>query len=148
MPALPILWLAAGVVLAVAELLTLDFVLIMFAAGAFAAAAAGLVVGLPLQVFVFASVSTLGLLFVRPAVKRVLHRSAETARMGVEAVQGSTATVVEQVADNRGMVKIDGELWQARPYDAGQVINPGEAVWVVAVDGATAFVRRVEPRPW
>jgi len=69
-----VIWLVAGVLLVIAELFTLDFVLIMLAAGAFAAAVAGLVGPLPVQVVVFAAVSVLGLAAVRPAIKRHLHQ--------------------------------------------------------------------------
>jgi len=136
----PVIWLIAGVLLAIAELFTLDFVLIMLAVGAFAAAAAGLVVSVPLQVVVFTVVSGLGLFAVRPAIKRHIHRGADPAVMGVDAIEGSEATVVEQVAEGRGMVKIGGELWSARPYDATQIIDEGVQVRVVEVKGATALV--------
>jgi len=137
-----VIWLVAGVLLALAELFTLDFVLIMLAGGAFAAAATGLVLPLPFQLAVFAAVSTLGVLAVRPAIKRRLHRNAEPAVMGLDAVEGTEATVIEQVAEGRGMVKIDGTHWQARPYDATQVIDAGTQVRVVEVKGATALVWR------
>jgi membrane protein implicated in regulation of membrane protease activity len=136
----PVIWLIAGVLLAVAELFTLDFVLIMLAGGAFAAAAAGLLLPVPAQVAVFAAVSALGLLAVRPAIKRHVHRGAEPAVMGVDAIEGTEATVIEQVAEGRGLVKIGGELWTARPYDATQVIEAGVLVRVIEVKGATALV--------
>jgi len=137
----PVIWLVAGVLLAIAEMFTLDFVLIMLAGGAFAAALTGLATSSILaQVLVFAVVSGLGLLAVRPAIRKHLHRGAEPAVMGVEAIEGTEATVVEQVADGRGLVKIGGELWTARPYDATQVIEPGVLVRVVEVKGATALV--------
>jgi membrane protein implicated in regulation of membrane protease activity len=138
----PVIWLIAGVLLAIAELFTLDFVLIMLAGGAFAAAAIGLVLPVPFQVVTFAAVSVLGLLTVRPAAKRRLHRGSEPAVMGVDAIEGTEATVIEQVRDGQGMVKIGGELWQARPYDATQVIDAGQVVRVVEVKGATALVWR------
>jgi membrane protein implicated in regulation of membrane protease activity len=137
----PVIWLVAGVLLAVAELFTLDFVLIMLAGGALAAAATSLGTSSILaQVIVFTVVSGLGLLAVRPAIRKRLHRGAEPAVMGVEAIEGTEATVVEQVADGRGLIKIGGELWTARPYDATQVIEPGAQVRVVEVKGATALV--------
>ena len=138
-----VIWLVAGVLLAVAELFTLDFVLIMLAGGAFAAAAAGaLDAPVPVQVLVFAITSALGMLAVRPAIRRRLHRSADTTAMGVEAIEGTQAMVIERVAEDRGMVKIGGELWTARPYDATQVFEPGALVRVVEVKGATALVWR------
>jgi membrane protein implicated in regulation of membrane protease activity len=139
----PVIWLIVGVVLAVAELFTLDFVLIMLGAGAFAAALAGAFdAPVPVQLVVFAVVSLLGLVAVRPVIKKRLHRDADPAVMGMDALEGTEATVVEQVAEGRGMVKIGGELWQARPYDMTQVLEPGTAVRVVEVRGATALVWR------
>ncbi len=137
---MPVIWLLAGVLLAVAELFTLDFVLIMLAGGAFAAAAVGLIAPVPIQVLVFAVVSGLGVFAVRPAIKRHIHKGAEPAVMGLDAIEGAEATVVEQVGEDRGMVKIGGELWRARPYDATQVIDAGVLVRVVEVKGATALV--------
>lgn len=138
---LALIWLIIGVVLAVAEVFTLDFVLIMFGGGAFAAALAGaLEAPVPIQILAFAAVSTLGLVAVRPSIKRRLHRGAEVKPMGVEAIEGTQATVIEEVAEGRGMVKIGGELWSARPYDATQTFAVGEVVRVIEIRGATALV--------
>ena len=137
---MPVIWLVAGVLLAIAELFTLDFVLIMLAVGAFAAGVVGLVLPVPVQVVAFAAVSVLGLVAVRPAIKRRLHRGADPAVMGMDAIEGAEATVVEEITQGRGMVKIGGELWSARAYDATQVIEAGVQVRVVEVKGATALV--------
>jgi len=141
---LPVLWVIAGVLLAVAELFTLDFVLIMLAGGAFAAALVGVASGnnVILEVIAFAVVAALGMGAVRPAIKRRLHDSAEKRALGIEAFEGAEALVIEQVAEGRGMVKVGGELWQARPYDATQVIDAGSQVRIVEVRGATALVWR------
>src|SRR4051812_15247282 len=73
----PLLWIVLGVVLAVAEIFTTTLFLIMFAAGAFAAAAAsGLGASVGVQAIVFALVSALSLGVIRPAITR--HREAET----------------------------------------------------------------------
>jgi membrane protein implicated in regulation of membrane protease activity len=138
-----VLWLIAGVVLAIAELFTLDFVLIMLAGGAFAAALVGLLSGsVLLEVIAFTVVSALGMGAVRPAIKRRLHTNAEKRSMGIEAFEGAEALVIEQVAEGRGMIRVGGELWQARPYDATQVIDAGAQVRIVEVKGATALVWR------
>jgi membrane protein implicated in regulation of membrane protease activity len=135
--------LIAGVLLAVAELFTLDFVLIMLAAGAFGAAAVGLFgAGVLGQAVTFTVVSALGMFMVRPAIKHRLHTGAEPALMGVDAIEGAEAKVVEEVAEGRGQVKIGGDYWQARPYDVAQVIEAGTTVRVVEVKGAIAMVWR------
>src|SRR5690349_5633342 len=104
----------------------------MLAAGAFAAAGvAALGVGVAGQGLVFALVSALALAGVRPALRRHLHQRGPDAEVGVAAIEGTTCLVLEDVDESHGMVKIEGELWRARPYDATQVIPAGEQVRVV-----------------
>ena len=125
----------------------MTFVLVMFAAGAFAAAiAAALGAGLPIQAAVFAVVSTASLAAVRPVIRKHRQSALEGGgeSFGVEAIEGSSGLVLEQVDLDHGLVKIDGELWTARVYDATQVIDPGERVRVIQVKGATALVWRDE----
>ena len=40
------------------------------------------------------------------------------------------------------MIKIDGEMWQARSFDGNEKYLPGERVRVIKVAGATAIVWR------
>ncbi|MFG2100848.1 NfeD family protein [Micromonospora echinaurantiaca] len=140
-----VLWIVLGVLLAVAEIFTTTLFLIMFAAGAFAAAgAAALGAPVGVQAIVFAGVSALTVLAVRPTLRR--HQRSALASgeqpFGVEAIEGSSALVLERVDADSGLVKIDGELWSARSYDAGQVFDPGERVQVIQVRGVTALVWR------
>jgi membrane protein implicated in regulation of membrane protease activity len=137
-----LLWIVAGVVLAIAEMFTASFFLIMFAAGAFAAAAAAaLGAPLALQGLVFAIVSVLAVAGVRPILRRSLGRSGHEGTP-VGEIAGSEAVVLERVDAERGVVKIDGELWQARALDAEQVMEPGERVRVIDIKGVTAMVWR------
>ena len=39
-----------------------------------------------------------------------------------------------------GAVKLEGEIWTARPYDGDGVFEPGSRVHVVEIKGATALV--------
>lgn len=144
----PLLWIVLGVVLAVAEIFTTTLFLLMFGIGAFAAAgAAALGAPVSLQAVVFAAVSALTLLFARPAIRRnrqsAVSGDGEQA-FGVEAIAGSDALVLERVDADTGVVRIDGEIWSARAYDATQVMSPGERVRVIEVKGVTALVWRDE----
>jgi membrane protein implicated in regulation of membrane protease activity len=142
-----VLWIVLGVVLAVAEIFTVTLVMVMFAAGAFAAAiAAALGASVPVQVAVFAVVSAASLAAARPVIRRHRRTAAESgeAPFGVEAIEGATGLVLERVDVDRGLIKIDGEMWTARAYDATQIIDPGERVRVIEVKGATAMVWRDE----
>ena len=89
----------------------------------------------------FVLLSVLALRTLRPLALR--HgRPALALRTGAAAVVGHRALVVERIANDEdvGRVKIDGELWTARSFDDGAVIETGSVVEVVAIRGATALV--------
>lgn len=135
-------WLIIGIALVVAEVFTVDLVLLMLAVGAFAGAGTALVTdSIVAQVLVFAVVSVLALAGVRPFIKkRMLHHTDDGTPLSVAAVEGSEAVVLERVDTDHGLVKIQGDTWTARVFDATQVLEPGERVKVVDVKGATALV--------
>ena len=135
-----IVWLILAVAFAVGEVLTMGFFLAPFAVGAVvaalvAAAGAGLVVsGLS-----FLAVSSLAFLALRPVARRHMKLPAEL-RTGTAALVGKTGTVVETVNADAGCVRIDGEVWTARPYDEDESFEPGQRVHVLQIRGATALV--------
>jgi membrane protein implicated in regulation of membrane protease activity len=136
-----LLWLVVAVGLAVAEVFTGTFVLIMLAAGALAAAATAALDGqLWVQGLVFATVSALAMIVVRPAIRRRLDDSEHGAQIGLAAIEGSTGVVLERVDADHGLVKIEGEMWRARSFDGTQAYEPGDRVRVIEVKGATAMV--------
>jgi membrane protein implicated in regulation of membrane protease activity len=136
-----VLWIVVAVGLAIAEIFTGTFVLIMLSAGALAAAATAAVGGaLWAQGLIFALVSALALFVVRPAIKRRLDQGGPETQIGLAAIEGSTGTVLERVDADHGLVKIEGEMWRARSYDGTQEFEPGEQVRVIEVKGATAMV--------
>jgi membrane protein implicated in regulation of membrane protease activity len=144
---LAVLWIVLGVVLAIAEMFTVSLLLIMFAAGALAAAgAAALGAPVPAQVLVFAAVSALTVGGIRPIIRRHQLSASETGDtpFGIEAMQNAPATVLEQVDAAHGVVKIDGETWTARSFDSSETFQPGDRVRVMKVRGTTVFVWRDE----
>lgn len=127
--------------LGVAEIFTGTFVLVMFAFGAlFAVIPAALGAPVWAQGLTFALVAALSLMSVRPVIQKHLHSSGESAPMGLEAMEGSAGLVLERIDLDHGLVKIEGEMWSARPYDASQTFETGERVRVIEVRGATALV--------
>jgi membrane protein implicated in regulation of membrane protease activity len=137
-------WLALAVALGAAEVVSLDLFLIMLAGGAVVGALTALLGGpLALQI-VLAMITAVALLgVIRPSVVRRLH-SGPTLRTGAEALIGSRATVLRELAHGRpGRVKIGGEEWTAEPYDEDDRIEEGAVVDVVQIKGATAYVLRV-----
>jgi membrane protein implicated in regulation of membrane protease activity len=140
-----VLWLAAALVLAVVEVLSVDLIFLMFAGGALAAAvAAGLGAPLWFQVVVFCVVSTVLLVAVRPWALRTFRRSDVKFATNVAAHVGRTAVVLIDVTPFAGRVKLAGEVWTARSEATDAVLPVGSVVRVVRIDGATAVV---EPLP-
>ena len=140
-----VLWIVLGIALAIAEAFTATLLIIFFSVGALAAAgAAALGAPLPVQVVVFAIVSGLSVGALRPTILRHARPALETGDtpFGIEAIEGSRGTVLEEVDTDRGMIRIDGEIWQARSFDGTEKYLPGERVRVVKVNGATAIVWR------
>jgi membrane protein implicated in regulation of membrane protease activity len=84
-------------------------------------------------------VSVLLLVLVRPALRRRLTPAASLAT-GVKALEGKSALVLDRVARDEGQVKVDGQVWTARPLNDGDEFGPGELVTVMHIDGATAVV--------
>lgn len=137
-------WVGVAVLLAVAELMSLDLVLVMFALGALAGAVAA-ALGAPfwLGLLVF-GVVTVGLLyFARPAMARRLH-DGPTLVTGVHNLVGHQGVVLEPVDQLSGRVDLAGEVWSAR-HEGDQPIQPGARVVVTRIDGATAVVQTKEP---
>lgn len=135
-----VVWLIAAVALGVGEVLTLGFFLGPFAVGALVATlVSAFGAGAVVSGLVFLAVSLLALLTLRPVARRHL-RTPAALRTNTAALVGRTATVLEEVSDGAGCVKLDGEVWTARPFDDDAVIEPGRRVHVIEIKGATAVV--------
>lgn len=138
-----LIWLIAGVALAAAEALTGDFVLLMLGGAALATAGVSAATDLPVwaDALVFALASLVLVLGVRPALRR-RYSNPPALPMGVEALSGKQALVLEDVHAQAGRVKIGGEVWTARPLDETEKYEAGSTVTVMQIDGATAVVWR------
>jgi len=137
-------WVGAAVVLGVAEMLSLDLVLIMLAVGAVAGMVLALVgAPLALQMLVAAGVSVAMLGLVRPALAKRLHGGPEL-NLGHGKLVGQRGVVTEEITGlQTGRIKLGGEIWTAAPYDDNLTIAPGETVEVLQIKGATAYVHPV-----
>jgi membrane protein implicated in regulation of membrane protease activity len=125
----------------VIEIVSLDLVLLMFAGGAFAAGIANLLgASLPLQIVVFAAVSVLLLVSIRPWLLRHLRDRVPLIETNAAAQVGRLAMVVQDVDLRGGRVKLSGEVWSARSGRDGVRYDVGTEVRVVAIEGATAVV--------
>lgn len=136
-------WLGLGLLLAGAELFSLDLVLLMLAIGCVAGVVTGAIgLALPLQLIAVAAASAGMLAMVRPNMIRRLHGGPDL-RQGFDNLIGTEGFAVAEVSAHGGQVKLAGELWTARPYDDTLVIPAGAKVEVFLIKGATAYVHEV-----
>lgn len=137
-------WLGLAIVLGLAEMLSLDLVLIMLAGGALAAMVTSLFVGSLAVTAAVAIITSVGMLaVVRPGLAQRLHHGPEL-RLGHGKLVGTQGEVTETVTSlTPGRVRLAGEIWSAHPYDETLTIEPGETVEVFEIRGATAYVHPV-----
>lgn len=140
MPA-ALIWLIVALGLAGAEALTGDLFLLMLGGGALAAAGSAAVFDWPIWAdgVVFLVVSVLLLVLVRPALRK-RFTSGPPLESGMAALEGKSALVLDRVSQHEGQVKLEGEIWTARPLNDHDVYEPGDHVTVMHIDGATAVV--------
>ncbi|MGO2540694.1 NfeD family protein [Specibacter sp. AOP5-B1-6] len=135
-----IIWLTVFLLLAVAEMLTLNLYFILMSVGALAALVAFLFhAELWLQIVIFCVVALATTVLIRPLALAHLHRGPADQLSNIDRLIGHKAVVLETVGLAGGLVKIGGDIWTAR-ITGGSELPVGSAVEVDAIDGATAIV--------
>jgi len=135
------MWFAAAGVLLVVEMLTVDLLFASLAFSALLAAGANaLGYGVAIQGVVFGVGAVSSLMFLRPIALRHLKKKPADHATNIEALIGAPALTLSVVSENEGLVKLSGETWSARS-NKGE-IESGARVEVVAIEGATAVVKR------
>ena len=138
------IWLIAAIVLVIVEICTAGFGSICFAIGAaFSALVAGLGGNVTWQIVVFAVVSLLTFVFLRPVVMRWLDRKSKDVKTNADAIIGRKAVVSERIdaEQHTGRVAIDGDDWKA-VSDNGSVIEKGTTVEIVKLDSIIVTVKK------
>lgn len=138
-----LIWLIAAIVLVIFEICSATFGAICFAIGAgFSALAAGLGANLTWQIVVFAVVSLLTFVFLRPFMLKFLDRKSKDVKTNADALVGRKGIVSERIdaAQHTGRVAIDGDDWKAVTED-GTVIEKGVEVEIVKLDSIVLTVK-------
>lgn len=137
-----LIWIIISIVCLILELSSGDFFILCFAIGAAVAAIiAGCGLSLTWQIIIFAIVSALSLLLVRPALLKKLHKPQRERPSNAEAIIGQIGRVSEEIdANGFGRVAIDGDDWKARSSD-GSAIEKGARVRVVKMDSIILTVK-------
>lgn len=137
------IWLIVAIALVIIELLTAGFGVICFAIGAgFSALAAGLGLGLTGQIIIFAVVSLLTFIFLRPVAMRFLNKKSKDYKTNADALVGRKAIVSERIdaVQHTGRVAVDGDDWKAVTAD-GSIIEKGTEVEIIKLDSIILTVK-------
>jgi membrane protein implicated in regulation of membrane protease activity len=137
-------WLALAILLGIAEMFSLDLILLMLALGALVGMVTALLgAGLAVSAIAAAVASVACLAVVRPPLVKRLHTGPELS-LGHGKLVGKQGIVTERITHmESGRVKLAGEIWSAKPYDETLIIEPGATVEVLEIRGATAYVHPV-----
>ena len=142
------LWLALLVLSVALECLITKGIFLSFIPGSLAAmilAFAG-VDKVWIQLLVFFLLSLASFFLLRPFVKRFLGKKKKKTAFTVESAVGSRTVVVERL-DNlagRGAVMVGGMEWAALTVSDDIVIEAGETVEIIAVEGVKFICRAVK----
>lgn len=139
------IWLIIAIVLVIIEICTAAFGSICFAIGAgFSAIAAGLGAGLTWQIVIFAVVSLLTFIFLRPFILKFMDRKSKDVKTNADALVGRKAVVSERIDASQltGRVAVDGDDWKA-VSENGEIIEKGTMVEIVKLDSIILTVKQI-----
>lgn len=137
-------WLGIAIVALIIELNTTDLSSIWATVGGVITAIVAIWCHIIwVQIIIFLVISILGILLIRPYVKRYVKRNEiET---NVDSLIGKKAICVDDIGpDNVGACKIDGKIWSAIAKDETNIINAGQKVEVLSIDGVKLIVRPID----
>ncbi len=138
-----IVWVTIFLITLIAEISTEALVSIWFTIGAIFAAALTYVPGMPWwgEIIVFAIISLLSFLIIKPLVNKKLQRIKSNTN--VDSLLGKKGMVVKKITNlDKGEVKINSVIWNAIKRDSEEDIEKGEVVEIVAIQGNKLLVRK------
>ena len=134
-----LIWLSAGIILAILEVFTPGFFIVGIGVSLVITALPA-ALGLPfwVQLFVCGVMILIFFLLVRPLVMKIPH--SDSKKTGTAALMGEEGIVVETITRiEGGRVKVGGEVWKAK---SDETIEKDSLVIVTGVEGVTLNVRR------
>ena len=143
-----IIWLAALVILLLAEALTLGLTTIWFAIGALAAAGVNtLGADLIIQIIVFLAVSVILMIFTRPWAAK--HLNQNRLKTNYESKIGEIIKITERVDNLKqtGKSIVDGQEWTVRSQSSNDILEKDELAKVIAVSGVKLIVEKYKGDP-
>lgn len=135
------IWITGSIILFVFEMLTPGgFFFACLGAGALITSICSLFIGGEMtQWIIFAAVSLVSIYSLRPIARKYFQKHEK--KSNVDALIGKRSQVTASIEPPAlGMLKVEGEVWRA---EAGEKIEKGAMVEIIAVEGTRLKVRKV-----
>ena len=140
------IWLIVAFAFFLLEIFTNGIAVICFSFGALAAAlVAGLGGNVTWQVIIFAAVSLLSLVFIRPILVKLFYKGGKNeVKTNADALIGRIGIVTEEIDNdkNTGRVRVDGDYWKA-VSSTSEVISQDSKVKILKLDSIIVTVEKV-----
>ena len=138
------MWLGVGIFCLIIEIFTADFLFATIGiACLIASVPAFMGAGFTVQAVIFAISGTVIFATVRPVVKKLIQGKNHAKERGLNTLVDKKGVVIEDIvnAEDRGQVKIDGDIWRACS-ETGEIIEKGAHVVVKRSESIILFVER------
>ena len=141
------IWLIVALVFLILEIFTTGIAVICFSFGAIGSCIAALCGGnINWQVIIFAIVTLLSFIFIRPMLIKLFYKKGKNEiKTNADALIGRKGIVSEAInpATGEGRVKVDGDDWKAVSADE-QPIEMGARVEILKLDSVIVTVKRLD----
>ena len=140
-----IIWIIAALLLFIVEMFTAGLAVICLSIGSVGGAiAAAANASLEWQLSIFAIVSFVALIAVRPLLKRVFYKNGEKVATNASAMVGKHGVVCSDINgdDEQGRVMIEGVDWRAITTD-DEYLSKGTRVVVVDINSVVLTVKKL-----
>jgi len=137
------LWLAAGLLFLIIEIVTPGFLFLSFGIGAILTGLLSRIFpGLPAQLVIF-SITTLISFLMMKRFESFMLKNEEQPLSNVDALVNKTGIVTRIIEpQTKGYVKIGGEEWSAISENSGDIIPEGTTVKILRVEGNKVIVTK------
>ncbi len=140
-----IVWAVVFIIALWAEAETCEMVAMWFMPGAVASLVLALCqVEWWIQIIVFITLSTLFLVLAKTVLKKYLVKNVGKEKTDTDLLIGHSAKVEEDIvnAEDRGAVKVNGQVWTARMESDSESAAVGEIVIIVEIKGVKLICKR------
>jgi membrane protein implicated in regulation of membrane protease activity len=138
-------WLILLILFVVLEAVSVALVSVWFVGGSLAALLTTFVTdNVWIQIAVFAGVSFVLLLTVRPIAAKLTGKNLNQVVSGAQTLVGKRAVVTQDIDNlaSRGEVQVNGQLWSARALKDRETFGKDEVVIIRKIDGVKLLVEK------